>query len=277
LQGSADQAILQPMPLARSTAKLTPDLLVRAYMAGVFPMAERRDSADVFWVDPRERGVLPLDGFHLPKRLARTVRQDQYAVTINTAFRAVMEACAQSTTERRESWINHDILAAYTHLHEMGLAHSVEAWHEGRLVGGLYGVSLGGAYFGESMFSRARDASKVALVHLVARLRVGGYVLLDTQFITSHLAQFGAIEVSRSTYRERLKEALATDGDFYRLDRPGYCSLGISTGAGAGAASPSAEGRGARDGDLALGRPPNTSVSGPVSGNVILHWMTQTS
>src|SRR5690348_4928384 len=180
--------------------RLTPELLLQAYRAGVFPMAERRNDPNLFWVSPDARGILPLDGFHLPKRLARTIRSDRFTVTIDTAFREVMQLCAAPAPDRDESWINAEILSLYTALHQKGHAHSVECWREGKLVGGLYGVKIGAAFFGESMFSRERDASKVALAHLVARLKAGGFRLLDTQFITSHLAQFGAIEIPRDTY-----------------------------------------------------------------------------
>jgi leucyl/phenylalanyl-tRNA---protein transferase len=171
-------------------------------------MAERRDSAELYWISPELRGIIPLNSFHLPRRLARTVKSDRFRVTSDLAFVDVMRACAEPANGRNNSWINDEIIRLYTALHAAGHAHSVECWHEGRLAGGLYGVSLGGAFFGESMFSRERDASKVALVHLVARMKAGAYVLLDTQFLTHHLTQFGAIEVSREAYLERLREAL---------------------------------------------------------------------
>ncbi|MBS0471513.1 MAG: leucyl/phenylalanyl-tRNA--protein transferase [Proteobacteria bacterium] len=192
--------------------QLTPDLLLHAYAEGLFPMAERRDDPTLFWVSPELRGVIPLDGFHVSQRLARTVRQDKFAVTFDTCFADVMRACAAPAPGRKESWINDEILRLYTALHAAGHAHSVECWAEGKLVGGLYGVSLAGAFFGESMFSRARDASKVALVHLVAQLKRGGFVLLDTQFLTSHLASFGAVEIPRAAYLARLNAALNHQG-----------------------------------------------------------------
>jgi leucyl/phenylalanyl-tRNA--protein transferase len=191
------------------SSRLTPEILLRAYAEGIFPMAERRDDPTLFWVSPDHRGIIPLDAFHVPKRLSRTVRSDRFTVTTNRAFRDVMRACAAPAEGREESWINAEILHLYAALHASGAAHSVECWREGKLVGGLYGVQLGGAFFGESMFSRERDASKVALVHLVARLIKGGFTLLDTQFITSHLAQFGTIEIPREAYLERLKRAIA--------------------------------------------------------------------
>ncbi len=191
------------------TPQLTPDLLLRAYAEGLFPMAERRDDPDLFWVSPERRGIIPLDGFHVPRRLARTVRSDHFAVTTDVAFVDVMKACAAPAPGREQSWINAEILRLYTALHVTGHAHSVECWRAGRLVGGLYGVSLGAAFFGESMFSRERDASKVALVHLVDALKRGGFLLLDTQFITSHLARFGAVEIPREQYLMKLTHALS--------------------------------------------------------------------
>ena len=193
------------------------DTLLRAYAYGVFPMAETRDDPDIYWIDPERRGVLPLDAFHLPRRLRRTVRQNVFEVRINTAFAQVIELCAEPGADREESWINQTIADLYIELHERGNAHSVECWQDDELVGGLYGVSLGAAFFGESMFSRRRDASKVALVHLVARLIAGGYRLLDTQFLTGHLAQFGAIEIPRAAYRKRLTDAIASRGNFFQL------------------------------------------------------------
>lgn len=194
--------------MSRRPVEITPDLLLRAYRAGLFPMAESRAGARLYWLDPELRGILPLEGFHLSRRLRRTVLSGLYQVTANTAFAQVIAACAAPAPGREDSWINPEIEALFTELHRMGHGHSVEAWREGELVGGLYGVSLGGAFFGESMFSRARDASKVALVHLVARLRLGGFTLLDTQFITEHLAQFGAAEIPRALYKQRLAEAV---------------------------------------------------------------------
>ena len=192
---------------------LTPEILLRAYAVGLFPMAETADDPDVFWVDPEHRGVLPLDGFHLPRRLARRIRNNPFAVTVDTDFAAVMAACAERTADRRETWINGQIRDLYGRLFAMGHAHSVECRLDGRLVGGLYGVHLGAAFFGESMFTRVTDASKVALVHLVARLRKGGFRLLDTQFVTEHLAGFGTIEVPKAQYRRLLARAVAVPAD----------------------------------------------------------------
>src|SRR5690348_9546277 len=193
---------------------LTPELLLRAYAAGIFPMAETADDPEVFWVDPEQRGVLPLDGFHLPRRLARTLRQDVFDVRCDAAFEAVVRGCAEPTPERPKTWINEEIVRLYAALHRLGFAHSVEAWRGGELVGGLYGVALGAAFFGESMYSRVTDASKVALAQLVARLRLGGYRLLDTQFVTAHLRRFGAIEIPRRRYHRALAEAIAAEAYF---------------------------------------------------------------
>lgn len=189
--------------------RLTPEILLAAYAAGIFPMAESADDPDLFWVEPKRRGILPLDAFHVPRKLRQTVRRDSFTVRADSAFAAVMEGCAEASDKRPNTWINGEILRLYTALHRQGAAHSVECWRNGALVGGLYGVSLGAAFFGESMFSRETDASKVALVHLVARLRRGGYRLLDTQFLTPHLAQFGGIEIARSRYRRLLAAALS--------------------------------------------------------------------
>jgi leucyl/phenylalanyl-tRNA--protein transferase len=187
---------------------LTPELLLRAYAAGIFPMAEAADDPDVFWVDPEQRGILPLDRFHLPRRLARTVLSDAFTVTVDRDFAATIAGCAQSAPGRDDTWINPQIERLFSELHQLGHAHSVETRQHGHLVGGLYGVAIGGVFFGESMFSMVRDASKVALVHLVARLRLGGFTLLDTQFVTTHLSQFGAQEIPRQDYRTRLIEGL---------------------------------------------------------------------
>lgn len=195
--------------------ELTPDILLRAYAIGVFPMSEDRDDPELFWVDPRTRGIIPLDNIHVPRRLAKTVRAGRFTVTCDTAFEETMKGCAESADDRPKTWINDRIISLYSALHRMGRAHSVECRLDGELVGGLYGVSLGSAFFGESMFSRERDASKVALIHLIARLLGGGYTLLDTQFITEHLKQFGAVEITRNDYRRRLANALKLDADFH--------------------------------------------------------------
>ena len=193
---------------------LTPALLLRAYAAGIFPMADSAEDETLFWVDPERRGVLPLDRFHLPRRLRRTLRNGRFEVSCDRDFAAIIRGCAEATDARPKTWINGEIERLYGALHAQGVAHSVEVRHAGALVGGLYGVALGGAFFGESMFSRMTDASKVALAHLVALLRLGGFRLLDTQFVTSHLERFGAVEMSRSAYRRRLGEALAAPAYF---------------------------------------------------------------
>jgi len=193
------------------------DTLLRAYAYGVFPMAESGEEDTLYWIDPDERGVLPLDQFHVPRRLARTIRGQPFDIRFDTAFGDVVTSCATSAPGREGTWINDHIKELYEELFRRGDAHSIECWRDDRLVGGLYGVSLGAAFFGESMFSAARDASKVALVYLAARLIAGGYMLLDTQFITDHLRQFGAVEISREAYRAQLAKAVATSADFYRL------------------------------------------------------------
>jgi len=195
--------------------ELTPDILLRAYAFGVFPMAEGRHHRDVYWVDPKERGVLPLDRFHLPRRLGRTLRRRPFAVRCDSAFAEVVGACAEPAPDRPDTWINAEIRRLNARLFEMGFAHSVECWRGDALVGGLYGIAIGGAFFGESMFSRERDASKVALVYLAARLRLGGFRLLDTQFVTAHLQRFGAIEIPRADYRQLLARAIAAPARFY--------------------------------------------------------------
>ena len=194
--------------------QLTPQILLRAYAEGLFPMGERRDDPALYWLSPEMRGVIPLVGFHVPRRLARTVRSERFSVTTDRAFGAVMKACAAPAPGRDESWINDEILRLYGALAASGHAHSVECWQDGELVGGLYGVSLGAAFFGESMFSHARDASKVALVHLVARLIAGGFTLLDTQFLTDHLRRLGAVEIPRAAYLEKLREAISREAYF---------------------------------------------------------------
>jgi leucyl/phenylalanyl-tRNA---protein transferase len=193
---------------------LTAQLLLRAYAAGIFPMAESAESEELYWFDPEQRGILPLDAMHVPRRLRRTVRQGRFDVRIDSDFPAVIQGCAEATEDRPKTWINREIMRLYSTLYDLGFAHSVESWLDGRLVGGLYGVALGGAFFGESMFSREADASKVALVHLVARLRYTGFILLDTQFVTEHLSQFGATEIPRMAYRAQLARALKIAPDF---------------------------------------------------------------
>lgn len=205
----------------------TTDLL-NCYRRGVFPMADSREDMNLFLMDPDLRGILPLETFHIPRRLRKTVRKDPFRVTADQAFTRVMEACAEPHPTRPATWINDTILNLYSALHHEGHAHSIECWDEDdQLVGGLYGVSLGGAFFGESMFSRATDASKIALIHLVARLKHGGYQLLDAQFHNPHLEQFGLIEISRADFRDRLWHALRADGHFYSVE-PDASTGGVS-------------------------------------------------
>jgi len=215
---------------ARETGlvEITPEVLLKAYACGIFPMAENADDPSLYWIEPEQRGLIPLDGFHVSRRLARTVRSDQFQIFIDRDFEATIDGCAEPQAGRSRTWINGRIRSLYCKLHEIGHCHSVETWRDGKLVGGLYGVRLGRAFFGESMFHRERDASKVALVHLVARLRAGGFTLLDTQFVTSHLSNFGAIEVSKRLYNRMLERALEDEADFFALDHdpvPGATAL----------------------------------------------------
>jgi leucyl/phenylalanyl-tRNA---protein transferase len=196
---------------ADSRHAITPEILLRAYAAGMFPMAESADDPDVFWVQPKIRGIIPLDGFHVSKSLAKKIRQKPFDIRVNTAFAQVMTLCAEPADDRPTTWINPLILTLYQELHRMGYTHSVEAWEGDELVGGLYGVSLGSAFFGESMFSRRADASKICLVHLIERLKARGYTLLDTQFTTDHLKSFGAIDVPRRDYEKLLAAAMQSD------------------------------------------------------------------
>lgn len=210
---------------------ITPDVLLKAYACGIFPMAESAEDPGLYWIEPEKRGVIPFDRFHVSHRLARTVRSDRFEVHVDRDFDAVIDGCAQPAPGRNRTWINGRIRKLYRDLFLEGHCHTVETWRDGRLVGGLYGVSLGGAFFGESMFHTEPDASKVALVHLVARLLVGGFVLLDTQFTTRHLESFGCIEVPRHQYHRMLEEALAGIGHFGAVptDRPmpGIAALAI--------------------------------------------------
>ena len=195
--------------------EITPEVLLKAYACGIFPMAESAEDPGLYWIEPERRGVIPLHGFHVPDRLARTIRSDRFEIRIDHDFTGVMDGCAAPAPGRTKTWINARIRKLYCDLHARGFCHSVEAWEDGKLAGGLYGVRLGRAFFGESMFHTSRDASKVALVHLVARLRKGGFVLLDTQFITDHLRSFGAVEVTRRQYTRLLTQALDGEANFY--------------------------------------------------------------
>jgi leucyl/phenylalanyl-tRNA--protein transferase len=242
--------------------ELTPDLLLQAYAQGLFPMAERREDPGLFWVSPDRRGIIPLNRFHLPRRLARTVRSDVYTVTADQDFAAVIRACAAPRAASEQSWINDEIIRLYSALHDEGFAHSIECRQDGQLVGGLYGVALGAAFFGESMFSHARDASKVALVHMVARLIRGGFALLDTQFLTAHLEQFGTIEIPRAAYLARLHDALGRNADFYWPAPSG------SDGAGSSASAL---------GDTTLAGPFAGVTLATTPGALVLQVITQTS
>ena len=245
---------------------IDPDLLLRAYAIGVFPMADSRDAEEVFWVEPKRRAILPLDAFRMSRSLRKTIRAGTYKVTRDTAFAEVVRRCAG----REETWINEDIEASYGELHRRGHAHSIECWQEGELVGGLYGVTLGAAFFGESMFSARRDASKVALAWLVARLRVGGYRLLDCQFMTEHLRSLGAIEVTQQDYLALLDSALSAGA-----------GAGSGAGSGAFAAGVAREvpAFGAEFGalDRLLAADPARTVDSPASGWVISQLLGQTS
>lgn len=244
---------------------IDPDLLLRAYSIGVFPMADSRAADDVYWVEPKKRGILPLDQFRLSRSLAKTIRSGRFTVTADKAFGRVVSECAASTSDRPDTWINPAIEDAYADLHRRGHAHSIECWQGDRLVGGLYGVRLGGAFFGESMFSRESNASKVALAWLVARLKVGGFRLLDCQFITDHLQSLGAIEVTRDDYVGLLDAALGVVG--------GGGAAGVAVaGAAAGWSPPDFF---ALDGAATL--PDTRTVSGPISGCTIVQLLGQTS
>lgn len=203
------------------TLEITPQVLLKAYACGIFPMAESASDPGLFWVEPERRGILPLDAFHMPRSLRKTLRQGDFEIRIDYDFRAVIAGCAEATWDRPSTWINRRIVGLYTELHEAGHCHSIESYVDGELAGGLYGVRLGGAFFGESMFTRKTNASKVALAHLVARLRVGGFVLLDTQFVTEHLVRFGAVEIDRESYSALLTEAVSLEADFFAYDELG--------------------------------------------------------
>ncbi|MGH1418501.1 MAG: leucyl/phenylalanyl-tRNA--protein transferase [Hyphomicrobiaceae bacterium] len=197
--------------------EITPQVLLKAYSCGIFPMAEHADDPALYWIEPQDRGILPLNSFHVPKRLLRTVRKTPWDIKVDNNFDGVIDGCAKIKPDRKSTWINNRIRTLYRELFKLGYCHTVEVWDADELIGGLYGVALGGAFFGESMFSTQRDASKIALVHLCARLIEGGFTLLDTQFVTDHLRQFGTVEVNRETFQELLEDALREDADFKRL------------------------------------------------------------
>lgn len=197
--------------------QLTPELLLDAYAHGIFPMAESAKAPDLFWVDPDERGILPLENFHISKSLRKKIKRNEFEIRIDHDFLGVIQNCAAARRDSDDTWINAEIIALYHTLFKRGFCHTVEIWQNNHLVGGLYGIALGGAFFGESMFHKVTDASKIALSHLVERLQYGGYTLLDTQFVTDHLRSLGAIEIPRALYHQKLRHALRIDGDFYRL------------------------------------------------------------
>lgn len=223
---------------------LTPELLLHAYAMGVFPMADDHDDPAINWIEPHRRGVIPLDRFHVPRSLAKTIRRGGFSVRVDHGFEAVIRACAEPTPGRQRTWLNEPLIGLYVELARQGHAHSVEIWRDGALVGGLYGLALGGAFFGESMFSRMRDASKIALVHLVDRLRAGGFTLLDAQFLTAHLERFGAVEITRAAYLRRLRLAMDIEASFPTGPYPlpgaaGAPSTGGSGGGGSGSSGSS--------------------------------------
>ncbi len=220
------------------TVELTPELILRAYQAGIFPMAEDAQSDDLFWVSPQMRGVIPLEAAHISRSLRKTLRTHSYAVKVDTDFAAVIEGCATAGTDRETTWINAAIRKQYGELFRRGHVHTVEVWEGSEIVGGLYGVSIGAAFFGESMFHRRTDASKIAMAHLIERLRAGGYRLLDTQFVTDHLRTFGGTEIPREDYELRLADALAHEADWHAIDR----SVGTTSPSDGGGAEARAEG-----------------------------------
>jgi leucyl/phenylalanyl-tRNA---protein transferase len=258
--------------------------LLRAYSHGVFPMADARDDAHAYWVEPKRRAILPLERFHLSQSLAKVIRQNRFRVTTDTAFAQVIAKCAEHAADRDATWINADIEEAFLMLHKRGQAHSVECWLDGVLVGGLYGLAMGCAFFGESMFSRATDASKVALAWLVARMKLGGFQLLDCQFMTDHLASLGAVEISQAEYLQLLDAALGNDTQVSTVASPSPSAGASSSGSGAGAGVVSRLGRdegdwGALDGVLSGSSDGFAASSGAGSspGKLILQALTQTS
>jgi leucyl/phenylalanyl-tRNA--protein transferase len=258
------------------------DLLLRAYANGIFPMADARDDPHAYWVEPKRRAILPLEAFHLSASLAKAIRQDRFQVTTDRAFAQVIDKCAEVTADRHETWINPDIEHAFAVLHQRGMAHSVECWQGGQLVGGLYGLAMGRAFFGESMFSRATDASKVALAWLVARMRLGGFQLLDCQFMTDHLASLGAIEISQMEYLTLLEAALDSSDQVSTVASPSPSDGASSSGTGTGSGRACGAGRAGDWGvlDDALSSSPgsiNSPGAGSSPGKLILQALTQTS
>lgn len=258
--------------LSQSAMTIDPVLLLQAYAIGVFPMSDDRDAQDVYWVEPRKRAILPLDGFHLSHSLSKTVRAERFRVSANHAFARVVTLCAQAAPDRPSTWINRQIESAYRHLHELGFAHSIECWEGEELVGGLYGVALGRAFFGESMFSRRTDASKVALAWLVARMKAGGFSLLDCQFMTDHLRSLGAMEIGQKAYLQLLGDAV--EGVPLTAGR---AVLAGGSGEAASLAFDPLSVSLAPALDPAPALPSSFCVSGPVSGHSIVQLLTQTS
>jgi leucyl/phenylalanyl-tRNA---protein transferase len=280
--------------------EITPQVLLKAYACGIFPMAESADDNALYWIEPERRGILPLDRVHVPRRLVRTIRQGGFEVRVDNDFEAVIDGCAAPRAGRRSTWINGRIRSLYADLFALGHCHTVEVWDGDELIGGLYGVHLGRAFFGESMFSRARDASKIALIYLVARLKFGGFELLDTQFLTGHLARFGAIEVGRAEFQRLLEAALYCPGNgngnveggeagrgrgFFRAGAgagAGAASAAGASAAGASAAGASAAGGGAAAGASAAGASPAGaaafwSLPAGATGSFVLQLVSQTS
>lgn len=258
------------------------DILLRAYAQGIFPMADARDDEQAYWVEPKRRAIIPLSEFHLSRSLAKTIGKDVFRVTTDTQFSAIIAKCAESASDREDTWINSDIESAFVELHRRGMAHSVECWRGDELIGGLYGLSMGRAFFGESMFSRATDASKVALAWLVTRMKLGGFELLDCQFMTDHLASLGAIEITQSAYRTLLGKALACDDQVSTVASPSPSagSSGSACGSTTGAASGFgfAGDWGALDGFLSSSAGATSSPGvGSSPGKLILQALTQTS
>ena len=263
--------------------EITPQVLLKAYACGIFPMAESSEDNALYWIEPERRGILPLGDLHVPKSLARTIRRGGFEIKVDNDFEGVIDGCAASTAGRRSTWINERIRNLYRELFALGHCHTVEVWQDGELMGGLYGVHLGRAFFGESMFSKARDASKIALVYLVARLKYGGFTLLDTQFVTGHLARFGAIEVSRQEFQRLLEEALGTSqgrfpgaaaaggGGAGGAAAGGAAAAGGGAGAGAGAGSATAASAGAGAAGVF------SALSGGLAPSGVLQLVSQTS
>jgi len=258
--------------------EITPQVLLKAYACGIFPMAESAEDNALYWIEPERRGILPLDDVHIPKSLVRTIRRGGFEVKVDNDFEGVIEGCAAPRAGRRSTWINGLIRGLYRDLFALGHCHTVEVWQDGELIGGLYGVHLGRAFFGESMFSKARDASKIALVYLIARLKYGGFTLLDTQFVTGHLARFGAVEVSRQTFQRLLEDALGTSQG--STPSSGSAAAGGAAGRGGGAAAAAGGGAGAGAASAAAGASSEgafSALSGGLAPSGVLQLVSQTS